>query len=359
MATVTAVDAATLPRTGGVRATVQLAVALAALAVAVVAGVMIGPLPIPVSGIVRSLVDALPLISLDSGLTEQQEQVVWQMRLPRVVLAGMVGGILALGGGTYQAAFRNPLADPYLLGVAAGAGLGATVAIVWFRSVSIGSVGAVPVLAFAGACLAVAAAMLVGRSMGEGRSATTLILGGVAVASFFTALQTFIQQSHSETVREVYDWILGRLATDGWTEVRLFAPYALVCAVVVLAHGRLLDVIGLGDTAAGWLGVNAGRVRLVVVLAVTLGTAGAVAVSGLIGFVGIIVPHVMRLAGVRGNRLLLPMAMLVGAGFLIACDIVARAALEPAELPIGVVTAVIGAPVFALVLRSSRGGGGT
>ncbi len=318
------------------------------------AGLLVGPVDIAAIDIVRDALSRVPGLSVPSPLTEQQQAILWEIRLPRVVLAGIVGGTLALCGAAYQSTFRNPLADPYLLGVASGAGLGATVAIVFFAGAHVVGIPVLPLLAFAGGVVAVLAALGIGRSLGEGRSSTTLILGGVAVAAFLTAIQTFVQQGDTDNLRQVYDWILGRLATSQWDEVRLVLPYVLISAAVILLHGRLLDVLGLGDDAAESVGVNAGRVRLVVVTAVTLGTAAAVAVSGLIGFVGIIIPHVVRLLGARGNRALLPLSLILGAAFLILCDLVARTALSPAELPIGVVTAVIGAPVFALVLRSSK-----
>ncbi len=333
----------------------RIALGLAVLATCMVAALFVGPVHIPVRGIVLDILDRLPFVDVHSGLTTQQHDVLWLLRMPRVVLGALVGGALALGGAAYQGTFRNPLADPYLLGVAAGAGLGATIAIVRLPGVTLAGQSSVPVLAFVGGALAVGLAMLVGRSFGEGRSSTTLILGGVAVATFLTALQTLVQQTRDDTLRQVYDWILGRLATAQWSEVRLVLPYLVVSAAVVLMHGRLLDVLGLGDDGAESLGVNASRVRLVVVLAVTLGTAAAVSVSGLIGFVGIVVPHVVRLLGVRGYRALLPLSAIVGAAFLVMCDLAARTVMEPAEMPIGVVTAIVGAPVFALVLRASRG----
>jgi len=199
----------------------------------------------------------------------------------------------------------------------------------------------------------VVAAYALGRS-GGARTATTLILSGVAVAAFLTAIQTYVQQRQSETLREVYGWILGRLTTAGWHEVLLVVPYALVSTTVILLHRRLLDVLAVGDDEASSLGLRAARVRLVVVAAATLATAAAVAVSGLIGFVGIIVPHTVRLLAGSSHRLLVPLSLVAGAAFLILADLVARTVTAPAELPIGVVTAFVGAPFFALVLRSAR-----
>jgi iron complex transport system permease protein len=180
------------------------------------------------------------------------------------------------------------------------------------------------------------------------------VLAGVTIASFLTALQTFVQQQHVDTVQEVYSWLLGRLATSGWRDVGIVLPYAVVAWVVIIAHRRLLDVLSVGDEEAAALGINVARVRLLVVAAATVATAAAVAVAGLIGFVGIIVPHTIRLIVGGSYRLLLPMSVIVGAGFLVFSDVIARTILSPAELPIGVVTAFFGAPFFAVVLRTSR-----
>jgi cobalamin transport system permease protein len=174
------------------------------------------------------------------------------------------------------------------------------------------------------------------------------------VTSFFTALQTFVQQQHSDTLQQVYSWILGRLPTSGWSDVKLLLPYVAVALVGLLAHRRLLDVLSVGDEEAATLGANVGRLRLTVVVTATVGTAAAVAVSGLIGFVGIIVPHTIRLLGASSYRALLPLSIVVGGGFLVFADVVARTALSPAEIPIGVVTAFCGAPFFAVVMRTSR-----
>ncbi|HUU61009.1 MAG TPA: iron ABC transporter permease [Acidimicrobiia bacterium] len=331
-----------------------LGVALVLLAGALLAGLLVGAVGLAPGRVLGELADRLPWVSVDSGLTEQQAAIVWDLRLPRVVLAGLVGATLAAAGAAYQGVFRNPLADPYLLGVAAGAGLGATLGIV-----SVGSASPlVPAVAFAGAVAAVALTYALGGVAGGGRAGTTLILAGVAVAAFFTAVQTFVQQRHADTVREVYSWILGRLSTVGWTEVGLLAPYAVVSVAVLLLHRRLLDVLSVGEEEAETLGVSAARVRLLVVAAATLGTAGAVAVGGLIGFVGLVVPHAVRLLTGNSYRVILPLSVLGGAAFLVLADLGARSILSPAEVPIGVITAFVGGPFFAVVLRSSRRGWG-
>lgn len=309
---------------------------------AVLLGSFVGPAHISAGDVIRSLIGKAPL-------SQRQIDILTVVRLPRVVLGGLVGSILALSGAAYQGVFRNPLADPYLLGVAAGAGLGATIAITAGASSTV-----LPAAAFAGAVFGVVAAYFLGRTVGR-RTNTSLILAGVAVAAFLTAIQTYLQQRHTETLTEVYAWILGRLSTSGWHEVFLILPYLLIGATVILLHRRVLDVLSLGDEEASALGVPVRRVRLLVVTAATLGTAAAVAVSGLIGFVGIIVPHAIRLVTGASYRVILPLSALFGAAFLIVADVAARTVLSPAELPIGVVTAFLGAPFFVLVLRTSRG----
>jgi iron complex transport system permease protein len=302
----------------------------------------------------RSLGDRLGIPGVETPLGSTQESILWDLRVPRVLLAALVGGMLALSGATYQGVFHNPLADPYLLGVAAGAGLGATISIGYLPRALSGQ-ELLPVAAFVGAAGAVALSYMIGRAAGRERDSATLVLAGVTVASFLTALQTFVQQRNADTLQEVFSWILGALPSSGWRDVAILAPYVVIATSVILAHRRVVDVLSLGDLEAASLGVNVRRVRLLLVAAATIGTAAAVAVSGLIAFVGIIVPHAIRMLSRSSYRGLLPLSFVVGAGFLVLADVVARTALSPAEIPIGVVTALAGAPFFALVLRT-RGG---
>ncbi|MEE3274681.1 MAG: iron ABC transporter permease [Actinomycetota bacterium] len=325
-----------------------------AVVVAGIAGLVLGPAQIGTWDVLVELVDRLPFIDTESGLGERQQAIIWEIRLPRVVLGLLVGAMLATAGGAYQGVFRNPLADPYLLGVAAGAGFGATVAIVSGLGDGIGIIDPIPMMAFAGALVAVVLTYLVGATGGRLDPVTSLVLAGVAVASFFTATQTFVQQRHSETIRQVYFFVLGQLRTAGWNEVTLLAPYTGVCLALILATRRRMDALGVGDEEAGALCLDVRRVRLVTVVAASLGTAAAVSVSGLIGFVGIIVPHTIRLLFGSSYRVILPLTVLFGGAFLVAADLVARLALEPAEMPIGVVTAFLGAPFFVLILRTAR-----
>jgi len=325
---------------------------LAVVVVAALAGIALGPVGLPPQSVAVELLNLLPGVHLNSGLNEREIAIITQLRLPRVALGLLVGAMLALAGGCYQGVFRNPLADPYLLGVAAGAGLGATVAIALRGQPGVGP--AVPLYAFVGALGAVALTYLLGAAGGRDRSTSTLILAGIAISSFLAAVQTYLLQRYSDTIREVYSWLLGQLATDGWSDVRMILPYAVITAIVVLALRRELDVLSVGDAEAGSLGLHPARSRLILVIAASLATAAAVAVSGLIGFVGIIVPHVVRLLTGSSYRAILPLSMLYGGAFLVLADLVARTVSAPVELPIGVVTAFLGAPFFVLVLRTTR-----
>jgi iron complex transport system permease protein len=324
-----------------------------AVVVAGLAGLSIGAVNISPAKVFLEVLDHVPGLDVTSGLTPREADIVWQLRVPRVVLGFLVGAMLAVSGASYQGVFRNPLADSYLLGAAAGAGLGATIAIGGHVDWSVGPLDAVPVAAFAGTLFAVVLTYAV-SSVGEGRdpSPAVLLLAGIAVMTFLTAAQTFILQRQADTIREVYTFILGRLLTAGWGEVRLALPYAVVSIVVLLAMRRRLDVLSVGDDEASTLGMDVGRTRLVVVVFASLATAAAVSVSGLIGFVGLVVPHIVRLLAGTSFRVVLPLSVLFGAAFLVFADLIARTAMAPAEIPIGVVTAFFGAPFFVLVLRA-------
>lgn len=331
--------------------------AAGALALAsVLLGTMVGPAGPSWWRVPLALFDHLPLVSIDSGVTPREWTIIWDIRMPRVVLAALVGSMLSLSGASYQGVFRNPLVDPYLLGVAAGAGLGATLVFTLNRTgSSMWIIDPLPLTAFFGGLTAVAVTYLVGTAFGGQRSAATLVLAGVAVTSLATAMQTFVLQRNTDVIRQVYSWILGRLSSATWSDVRLVLPYVILSCGVLFAHRRLLDVMRVGDDEAAALGASVKRIRIAVVIAATLGTSAVVAVSGLIGFVGIIVPHAVRLLVGASYRLILPLSFLLGASFLIVADIPGRILQNPSETPIGVVTAFLGAPFFLLLLRTRPG----
>jgi len=338
----------------------KVALSVVILVVVACAGAMTGPAGPDWWRIPLALAERIPGLGdgglgISSGVTEREWSIIWDIRMPRVVLAGIVGATLSLGGASYQGVFRNPLVDPYLLGAAAGGGLGATIVITTIGSDRLDwLVDPVPLIAFLFALGTVAVTYLVGASFGGMRTSSTLVLAGVAMVSLTTAIQTFILQRNSDVVREVYNWILGRLATASWSDVLLVLPYVVLSTAVLLFHRRHLDVLRVGDEEAAALGIPVGRVRLTVVVAATLGTAAVVAVSGLIGFVGLVVPHMVRLMAGSSYRVVMPLVVTVGGAFLILADIPGRTLSSPAEVPIGVVTAFIGAPFFIILLRTRQ-----
>jgi iron complex transport system permease protein len=319
--------------------------AAAALLIACLLGVGFGPVNLNFGSIIRTL------LGLPNGLENEDRTLLLELRLPRVVLGALVGAALATSGAVYQSVFRNPLADPYLLGVASGAGLGATIAI----TNGGGDLHALlPIFAFLGGVLAVAATFLVaGRLFAD---PSTLLLAGIAIGSFATAFQTYLQQRNSAALRPVYSWILGELTVANWDVVKWAGFYILIALAVLIRISKVLDALMLSDEEAYSLGVSPQKIRLIAVAAATLATATAVSASGLIGFVGIVVPHLVRGLTKRAtNRSLLSIAF-VGAAFLVIADLGARTLLAPAELPIGVITAFVGAPFFLFVLRARNRG---
>lgn len=313
-----------------------------------------GAAGLPITGVVGSLLDGLPGIGIDSSLSERQDAILFQIRLPRLILGLLVGGSLGMAGAAYQGVFRNPLADPYLLGVSAGAGFGAVLAFGFGFDIGWGPFAAVPAAAFVGALVAVTASAAIAR--GSWNSPATLLLGGVAMAALFSAAQTYALQRLDETrAREVLSWLFGQLNTSGWSQVIILGPYTVVCGAIIMLHRRHLDVLRLGDDEARSLGLDPARTRLLVVVAASLMTAAAVAVSGLIAFVGLVVPHIVRLLVSHSYRVIVPLSALAGAAFLAFVDVGARTLVAPSELPVGVITALIGAPVFAAVLWRGRG----
>jgi iron complex transport system permease protein len=332
----------------------RLALGLAALLCAVTAGLSLGAAGIPLDATARVLLSHLPGIELDSDVPAAWRTIVWDVRLPRVLLAGLAGAILAMSGATYQGVFRNPLAEPYLIGVATGAALGATIVVVANVNVSAGGLSALPLAAFAGALVSVVVVYGVAR-VGNTTPATTLILAGVALSSLATAITSYLMLQNTSNTLSVFSVVLGSFNTATWTKVAWVLPYAVPSAAVILAHGRVLNVLNLDEEQARALGVDVERTKIILLGAASLAAAAAVSVSGTIGFVGLIVPHAVRMMWGPDNRALLPMSILLGAAFLIGADVVARMADRPSEIPVGIITAFCGVPFFLYLLRRARG----
>jgi iron complex transport system permease protein len=304
-----------------------LLVALAVLAL--LASVALGPAAVPLGELLHS-------------------DIVWNLRVPRALLAFLVGGSLGVAGAGLQALVRNPLADPFLLGLSGGAGLGAVLAI----ALHVSGPWALPLAAFVGALAALGLVYRLGLVGGAALDPRILLLGGVAIGAFAAAVTTaVVSLADAAELRNAFLWLWGGLSGASWDTVLVIALYAPIPLIVLFAAARPLDLLALGDESAGYLGADVAQVKRRVYLAASLLTAAAVAVSGVIGFVGLVVPHIARLTWGHRHRVLLPAAFLGGGALLAFADTLARTVVAPRELPVGVVTALIGVPVFTMLLR--------
>ncbi len=279
--------------------------------------------------------------------------IVWDIRLPRTALILLVGAALSGSGAAYQGLFRNPLADPYVIGVASGAGLGAVIAMSIHWPYSFLGLMAIPLAAFVSGLLTVFLVYWLAR-VGGSVPTTNLILAGMAISSFATALTSFLMLSSTGEIRRAISWLLGGLSLGGWEAVLALLPYVLLGLAVLTLSGHALNLLQFGDEQAQTLGLSVNRTKTIILVAASLATAAAVSFAGLIGFIGLIVPHVVRLMWGNDHRRLIPLSILGGAGALLVADVVARVVLAPQELPVGIVTALTGAPFFLWVLRRAR-----
>jgi iron complex transport system permease protein len=338
-----------VPSLRDTRAWLMLTALAAALGCALVAGVAFGAVHVDARDVVSAM--ARRLSGVDGGLGDA---LVMDLRMPRVVLAALVGACLAAAGTLYQALFRNPLADPYILGVSSGAGLGAAIVLASGIGASAGMFVAVPLAAFAGALATIG--LVVGVSMRRGRLETlSLLLSGVAISYTLAALTSFIMVFSRQTMQQVVFWMMGGLQAASWDYVAVVAPMLLVGLIAPLAYTRELNLMLLGDERAGQLGVDVQRFKLLTLGSASLLVAAAVSVSGLIGFVGLMTPHMARLVLGPDHRLLLPASVLSGAIVMVLADLIARVVLAPIELPVGIITALLGGPFFVwLLTRAER-----
>ena len=325
------------------------------LTLALLFSVGVGAVFIPPGTVAHMLATTLPGLAGSRDWPETFNTIVFQLRLPHTVLIALTGAALAGSGAAYQGLFRNPLADPYLIGVASGAGLGAVLAMSANWPDNLLGYFTIPVTAFLGAILTVAIVYTLARS-GNALPTTTLILAGVAVGSFASALTSFFMLRSEGEVRRALAWLLGGSTMTGWDPVYAALPYLMLGIGVLLTSGHSLNVLQFGDEQALQLGLPVERIKTIVVLAASLTTATAVAFSGVIGFIGLIVPHLVRLLWGPDYRYLIPLSVLGGATALLIADLLARIVLAPQELPVGVITALAGAPFFLWVLRRSQGG---
>ena len=328
----------------------RLAIGSVVLVVSVVLAGGIGSVYIPPLDLVRLVSAKVNLADTSSTIPDSWDVIIWQIRFPRIVLAALVGAGLAIAGATYQGLFRNPLAEPYLLGVASGAGLGATIVLITSVPLFFAGFSLLPIAAFVGGLLATGIAYMIAYRSG-GLPLTTLILAGIAIGLLASAVSSLLLIRSGPDVRPVLAWLFGGFAGSQWQDARIILPYLVPGVVGMMAYARVLNLFQLDEDEARHLGVNVERTKLVLIILASLTTAAAVSVSGLIGFVGLVAPHTVRLVWGHDHRFLLPMSMLLGAAFLVLADLVARTIVSPTELPVGVVTAFCGAPFFLYLLQ--------
>ena len=323
------------------------------LIVVAVLAIAVGSVKIPLVTTGKILVSSLPFFHITPDWRSSVETIILEIRLPRVVLAGMVGTALGTAGATYQGLFRNPLADPYLLGVAQGAALGAVIGFLFPTNWHGVGVGIVPLFAFSGALVSTLIIYALAR-VGKALPVNTLILAGVALGALLGSIVSFLIISSGEKMQGIIFWLMGSFSLSQWIEVRVAFPYVVLGVGVILLYSRSLNVMQLDEEQAQQLGINVERLKLILLIAATLITAAAVSFVGIIGFVGIIIPHAVRLIWGADYRFLLPLAVLSGAIFLILADLIARTVQAPTEIPVGIITAFCGAPFFLYLLRRRK-----
>lgn len=327
----------------------------------VVVAVSLGAVAIPFSDVTRMLIARLPGITLSptwsdtsTGLSiSQAEAIIFQIRLPRVITAAVVGAALAAAGTVFQGLLRNPMADPYIIGTSGGAALGATIALLLPIQVVWLGFTLVPLAAFVGALVTVLVVYNIAR-VGPRTPVTTLLLVGFAFSSMLAAVMSFLMLVSGHTLRRVVLWTMGGVTASSWPQLRIVVPLILAGVAAAYALANDLNAFLLGEEQAAYLGVNVERRKLVLLMLGSLLTGAAVSVSGLVGFIGLVVPHVARLIFGPDHRLLLPISTLMGGLFLVLADLLARLLLAPAEIPVGIITAMIGAPFFIYLLRRNK-----
>lgn len=312
-----------------------------------------GSVYIPPLVLAKIIVNKLEVFKLIVSWPDSWNIIVWEIRLPRVIVSSLVGAGLAISGATYQGLFRNPLASPYLIGVASGAGLGATVVLLSGVPTYLYGFSILPLAAFVGGMVAVTASYLISKKS-DGSVLPVLILAGVAIGFFASALTSILMIRSDPDLRPLLSWLLGSFAGTRWIDVYVVIPYMVLGFIVMMIYGRILNLMQVDEEEAKQLGVNVERAKLALISIASLVTAAAVSVSGPIGFVGLIAPHTVRIIFGHDYRFLLPMSAIVGSGFMILADLISRVIVSPGELPVGVVTALCGAPFFLMLLKQKR-----
>jgi iron complex transport system permease protein len=326
-----------------------------ALVAAVVIAVALGAVYVPVFTTAKIIASRLPLIGrLTHGTWDAtQETVILSVRLPRVLLALLVGMALALAGAIFQGLFRNPMADPSFVGSAQGAALGATIAFFFGIKIGIGKLSTVPLFAFAGSLLAIAIVYLITRTGGR-VSVASLLLVGIAFSSFLASIVSTLMVISKDRLHNIFFWLMGGVAGANWDMVLAVIPFILIGSIVTVFFAKDLNLLMLGEERASQLGLEAERFKWIMLVITSLVVGAAVSVSGIIGFVGLMTPHIVRLLTGPDHRYLIPGSLLAGGLFLVLADTMARLVMAPSELPLGIVTAFFGAPFFIYLLKRRK-----
>lgn len=324
------------------------------LCTAVLLGISIGTVSVPMLSIIQIIgAEIFRFISIDH-IDPMYTNIVLSIRLPRVILAGLVGAALAIAGAAFQGLLRNPLADPYTLGVSSGASVGAVLTL--FFQISIPFIGSftLPLLSILFAFITIFLVLGFARKIDKSMKVETIILTGIIFSSFLGAFISLLIALTGEELRQIIGWLLGSVSMRGWDYIKIILPFLLIGSVILLINSKELNAMSFGEERAQHLGVNVGRRKMVILIAGSILTGAAVAVSGTIGFVGLVIPHLTRILWGPDHKHLLPLSILTGSAFLILADLVSRTIISPIELPIGVITALIGAPAFGVILMKRR-----
>lgn len=322
------------------------AIAIFIVIIAMLLGISIGALSIPFSTIIDIFLSQIGMAS-KHHIPDNLVQIVLAIRLPRVVLAFFVGAALSLAGAAFQGLLKNPLADPYTLGVSSGASVGAVLVLFFHWQWPFFGTFTLPFVSVAFGIATLFLVLLFARKVDRRLSIETIILTGIIFSAFFSALISLMIALSGEELRQVIGWLMGSVAMRGWNYTLMIAPFFLIGNVLLIVNLRELNAFAFGEAVAAHIGVDVAKRKFAILIGASLLTGAAVAVSGAIGFVGLVVPHMVRLVIGPNHRLLLPLSLLYGGAFLVLADLAARTIISPRELPIGVITALIGAPLFA------------
>ncbi|MEH7274827.1 FecCD family ABC transporter permease [Neobacillus vireti] len=324
------------------------------LVLSLLLGISIGTVSVPIFTILQIIAAKLVgIISLDQ-IDPMFSSIVWNIRLPRVILAGIVGASLAIAGAAFQGLLRNPLADPYTLGVSSGASVGAVLTLFFQFSIPFAGSFTLPLLSILFSFLTIFFVLAFARKIERSMKVETIILTGIIFSSFLGAIISLMIALTGDELRQIIGWLLGSVSMRGWEYIKIILPFFILGSAILIFNVKELNAMSFGEERAQHLGVNVQKRKLMILTAGSILTGAAVAVSGTIGFVGLVIPHLSRLLWGPDHRHLLPLSIITGSGFLILADLISRTIISPVELPIGVITALVGAPVFALILLQRR-----